>query len=337
MSDLPYDAVVVVSFGGPEGPTDVLPFLENVTRGRNIPRERLLEVAHHYELFGGVSPINEQNRALIAALVSELNARGPQLPVYWANRNWHPLLPDTLCQMADDGIRHALAFVTSAFGSYSGCRQYLENIEQARAEAGPDAPAVDKLRVFYNHPGFIGPMAQRVRAAVEQIEPARRTKAAIVFSAHSIPTAMARSAPYERQLQEACGLVAERVGPQPWQLAFQSRSGPPQQPWLQPDVADCVRSLHAAGTNEVVIAPIGFISDHMEVVYDLDIELRQVCDELGVNMYRAGTVGTHPEFVSMIRELIAERVLGAPRRYLGDCGPSPDVCPQECCRVRRDA
>jgi protoporphyrin/coproporphyrin ferrochelatase len=327
-----YDAILVVSFGGPEGMADVVPFLENVLRGKNVPRERMLEVAEHYRQFGGVSPLNAQNRALITALEAELKTNGISLPVYWGNRNWHPLLPDTLRKMAADGIRRALAFVTSAYSSYSSCRQYLENIEQARKEVGPSAPRVDKLRAFFNHPGFIEPQTERAREALERIPAERRGTARLVFTAHSIPTAMARGCVYELQLREASRLVAAGIGLERWELAFQSRSGPPSQSWLEPDIRDWLRTAKAEGASDVVIVPIGFVSDHVEVIYDLDIEARAVCVNLGINMERAGTVGTHPRFIRMIRELIVERIEGRSERpALGTLGPSHDVCQVDCC------
>ncbi len=368
-----YDALLLVSFGGPDRPEDVLPFLENVLRGRSVPRERMLEVAEHYHYFGGRSPINDQNRALIAALEKELAAHGHKLPIYWGNRNWHPLLADTLRQMAADGVRRALAFFTSGYSSYSGCRQYRENIaaaQQAVVASGSPAqlqqasglspPEVDKLRVFFNHPGFIEPMIERTRAAFEQIPAERRGSAMLLFTAHSIPTAMATGCRYEEQLREACRLVAEglgnsyRAGPgdprtaakAPWHLVYQSRSGPPQQPWLEPDVGEFIRGAagdslaldpsHPADPShpvrDVVIVPIGFISDHLEILFDLDTEVRQLCDTLGINMVRAATVGTHPRFVQMIRELIEERMTDTPNRLaLGTLGPSHDVCPDDCC------
>jgi protoporphyrin/coproporphyrin ferrochelatase len=328
----PYDALLVVSFGGPEGMDDVMPFLANVLRGRNVPESRMREVAHHYEQFGGVSPINEQNRRLISTLERELEQNGPRLPIYWGNRNWHPLLADTLRQMRDDGIKNALAFVTSAYSSYSGCRQYREDIERARETVGSDAPRVEKLRAFYNHPGFVGPNVENLRDALGQIPEARRADARVAFTAHSIPAAMAAGCDYERQLLETCRLVAEGAGAANWSLVFQSRSGPPVQPWLEPDICDHLRKLKEGGTTDVVVAPVGFISDHMEVLYDLDTEARQLSAELGINMLRAATVGTHPEFVRMIRELIIERLdPSAPRRALGTFAPSHDVCPFDCC------
>ncbi len=327
-----YDALLVVSFGGPEGMDDVMPFLSNVLRGRNVPESRMREVAHHYELFGGVSPINEQTRRLIGALERELERAGPRLPVYWGNRNWHPMLADTLGQMRDDGIKNALAFVTSAYSSYSGCRQYREDIERAREAAGPGAPSVSKLRSFYNHPGFVGPNVENLRAALGQLPEERRSAARVAFTAHSVPSAMAAGCDYERQLLETCRLTASGAGAADWRLVFQSRSGPPTQPWLEPDICDHLRALRREGVADVVVAPVGFISDHMEVLYDLDTEARQLSEELGVNMIRAATVGTHPEFVRMIRELIIERLdPAAPRRALGRLPPSHDVCPVDCC------
>lgn len=328
-----YDALLVVSFGGPDGPDDVLPFLENVLRGRNVPRERMLAVAEHYYHFGGRSPINDQNRALIAALEKELAESGSKLPIYWGNRNWHPLLPDTLRQMRDDGVKRALAFFTSAYSSYSGCRQYRENVAAAQAEVGPDAPQVDKLRVFFNHPGFIEPMIEHTRSSLDKVPAERRSNAHVIFTAHSIPSAMADGCRYEKQLLEASRLVAEGAGAANWKLVYQSRSGPPQQPWLEPDVCDYIKELHSSGElRDVVVVPIGFISDHLEVLYDLDTEAKQLCDELGINMVRAATVGTHPRFVRMIRELINERITDSSDRLaLGNFGASHDVCPVDCC------
>jgi protoporphyrin/coproporphyrin ferrochelatase len=314
MPEFAFDAVLVLSFGGPEKPDDVIPFLENVLRGRNVPRERMLAVAEHYYHFGGKSPINDQNRALIAGLerelaTAELEADAPRLPIYWGNRNWHPLLADTLRQMKADGVRRALAFVTSIFSSYSGCRQYLEDIERARAEVD-GAPEIQKLRSFYNHPLFIEAQADRVREALGGGE------ASIIFTAHSVPVAMAETSEYQRQLQESCRLVAERIGSSDWRLVYQSRSGPPGQPWLEPDIADVLRGLDRG--SDVVVVPIGFISDHMEVIYDLDTEAQAIARERGVNMLRVATVGVHPKFLRMIRELIAD-----PRSHA--------ACPADCC------
>jgi ferrochelatase len=332
MSIPPYDAVLVLSFGGPEGMDDVIPFLERVLEGKHVPRQRLLEVAHHYELFGGVSPLNAQNRDLIDALRAELAACGPNLPVYWGNRNWHPLLADTLRQMRDDGVRHALALFTSAYSSYSGCRQYLEDIARAQAEVGVGAPQVSKLRVFYNHPGFIEPTVENVRQAFRQIPVERREAARLVFTAHSIPLGMARASAYEAQLAETARLVAAGVGHDSYDLVYQSRSGAPHQPWLEPDICDHLSALREAGTEDVVVMPIGFISDHMEVLYDLDTQAQELAQSIGLHLVRAATVGTHPKFIAMIRELITERMSENPvRRALGNDGASHDICPSDCC------
>ena len=317
-----YDALLIVSFGGPEGMDDVMPFLENVLRGRNVPRERMLQVARHYELFGGVSPINQQNRDLIAALEKELEQHGPRLPIYWGNRNWHPLLPDTLRRMAADGVRNALAFVTAAYGSYSSCRQYLENISDARAQVGPTAPYVEKLRLFYDTPQFIEANVDHIRLALEQLTD--RSSAHLVFTAHSIPESMAANCDYVAQLTETGSLIAQELQLKNWQLVYQSRSGSPMQPWLGPDICDHLRTLRADGITNVVVAPIGFVSDHMEVVYDLDVEARKVADEIGMKMVRAATAGTHPSFVRMIRELMLERIRN---------DVPPNICLPDCCRI----
>jgi protoporphyrin/coproporphyrin ferrochelatase len=327
-----YDALLIVSFGGPEGMEDVLPFLENVLRGKNVPHERMLQVAKHYELFGGVSPINEQNRKLIAALQQKLAADGPQIPIYFGNRNWHPLLPDTLKKMRDDGVRNALAFVTSAYNSYSSCRQYLENIADARSLVGEGAPDVDKIRAFYNHPLFIQANVAQIKIALSGFPDSSGPKPYLVFTAHSIPLSMAQNCDYESQLNETARLIAEALGVQEWRLAFQSRSGPPTQPWLEPDVSDYLRELKNSGVNQVVIAPIGFVSDHMEVIYDLDMVARETCEQLGLDMRRAATAGSHPLFIEMIRELILERMEPeTPRRFLGQAPPSEERCFTSCC------
>jgi len=289
-------------------------------------------VAAHYEHFGGVSPINGQNRALLEALGAEFDRHRMRLPLYWGNRNWHPLLPDTLKRMADDGVSRAIAFVTSAFSSYSSCGQYLDDIAKARESVGERAPRVDKVRAFYNHPGFIEATTDRVRAAFQEIPAGRRAAARLVFTAHSIPLAMASGCAYVAQLGEACALVAAGAGRAEWELAYQSRSGAPQQPWLEPDILDRVQALRAAGAADIVVSPIGFVSDHMEVRYDLDLEARARAEELGLNLVRAGTAGSHPRFASMVRELVEERQREAPERpALGTLGPVPDVCPEGCC------
>lgn len=332
--DLPYDALLLVSFGGPEGPDDVIPFLENVLRGRNVPRSRLLEVADHYQHFGGVSPLNAQNRALIAALEQELAQHGPRLPIYFGNRNWQPYLTDTLRQMAADGIRRSLAFFTSAFSSYSGCRQYRENIEAARAEVGANAPEVHKLRAFHNHPGYIEAVSAQVAVALAQVPADRRQRLRVYFTAHSIPLGMATTCNYESQLREASRVVAESLQIADWKLAYQSRSGPPQQPWLEPDIGDLVKADHAESPlAAIVVVPIGFVSDHIEVLYDLDDVVQHVCVERDIAYFRSVTASTHPRYVRMVRELIEERITpGSPRPTLGTLGPTPDVCPIDCCR-----
>ncbi len=327
-----YDAVLIVSFGGPEKPEDVMPFLGNVTRGRNIPQERLREVAEHYYRFGGKSPINDQCRELAAALRQELEAHGVRLPVYWGNRNWHPFLSEALRQMRDDGVRRALAFVTSAYSSYSSCRQYRENIAAAQAEVGAGAPRVDKLRVFYNHPGFIEACADRVYEARTQFSQLEQSDVRLIATAHSIPCSMAQTSAYETQLRETARLVAESAGFENWELVYQSRSGSPTQPWLGPDILDYLRNLHEDGVNNVLLAPIGFTSDHIEILYDLDIEARQLAITLGMKMVRAATAGTHPVFVRAIRELVEERIsLFRPRTSIGRFGPNQDCCPEDCC------
>lgn len=302
-----YDALLIVSFGGPEKREEVIPFLENVLRGRNVPRERLLEVAEHYYQFDGRSPINDQNRALIEALRPVLN-----MPIYWGNRNWHPMLADTVSRMKSDGIQRAVAFVTSAFGSYSGCRQYIEDIQRARAAVGEGAPEISKIKPFSAHPKFLEAMTDRVRMAMAQLPQGR-----LVFTAHSVPVSMAESSPYAGELERACAAVAQCAGKDEWNLVYQSRSGPPGQPWLGPDIGAYLRQIRS----DVVIAPIGFLSDHMEVLYDLDTEARAICEELGVKMVRAGTVGTHPSMIQMIAEMVTqdhaqclEGCCAAPRR-----------------------
>jgi ferrochelatase len=279
-----------------------------------------------------VSPLNEQNRRIMADVEAEFADQGIGLPVYFGNRNWHPLLPHTVAAMKRDGVRRALAFVTSAYGSYSGCRQYVEDIERAREAAGPDAPGIDKIRLFYNHPLFIEANAGQAVAALHRLPAGRRDRARLVFTAHSLPVASAEHAPYQAQLGEACRLVAEAVGREDWILVYQSRSGPPSQPWLEPDVCDFLRQAAKEGVADVVLAPIGLVSDHLEVVYDLDIEARAVCERAGIGMARAGTAGTHLSFVKMIRELVEERLGdGRERRSLGPLGPWPDTCPGDCC------
>ena len=333
MASEAYDALVVVSFGGPEGPDDVMPFLENVTRGRNVPRARLEEVAHHYHTFGGVSPINAENRALIAALEQAFAARRIGLPIYWGNRNWHPYLGDTVRRMAGDGIGRALAFVTSAYSSYSSCRQYLDDIERARTAAGNRAPAIDKIRPFWNHPGFIDAMTQRALEALDELgRDAGAATVRVVFTAHSIPATMARSCDYESQLREAAELVAASLDASlPWDLVYQSRSGPPEQPWLGPDIVDHLGALHDAGVRHVVAVPIGFVSDHMEVVYDLDREAAAAAARLGMRFARARTAGSAPRFIETVCDLVLERLENRPPAWVGRLGPRPVPCAAACC------
>ncbi|MCA9863891.1 MAG: ferrochelatase, partial [Thermomicrobiales bacterium] len=329
-----YDALLVLSFGGPEGMADVIPFLENVTRGRNIPSERLAEVAEHYYHFGGVSPINAQNRALIEALDVELRTHGIDLPIYFGNRNWEPFLLDTLRQMRNDGVRDVLVFVTSAYSSYSGCRQYREDVTRAVDELAADDMRFDKIRVFFNHPGFIEPMARYLKDELDLVPPEERAGTQVVFTAHSVPLAMAKGSAYEKQLREASRLVAELAGADRYQLAWQSRSGPPQTPWLEPDILDVLDELAAAGVQRVILLPVGFISDHLEVLFDLDEEASDRAADLGLAFSRLPTVGTDPAFVAMIRELIEERLSDHPdRRAIGLLGPSHDLCPMNCCLV----
>lgn len=330
---VPYDAFLLVSFGGPDRTEDVIPFLENVLRGKNVPRERMLEVAEHYYHFGGASPINAQNRELLAAIKTEFAAAGIDLPIYWGNRNWDPLLTDTLRQMQADGVQRALALFTAAFSSYSGCRQYQENVRQAREEVGPDAPVVEKLRGYFNHPGFIAAMIERTRDAFAKLPSATRGSAKLLFTAHSIPLSMANTCQYVAQLQDAAASIAAGVAHPAWRLVYQSRSGPPSQPWLEPDIGEALRELAAAGDKNVIVVPLGFISDHMEVLYDLDTEALQQANALGLTLVRAGTVGVHPRFVQMIRELVEERLSGTTARpTVGQLGPCPDVCAVDCCR-----
>jgi ferrochelatase len=311
-----YDAILIVSFGGPERREDVIAFLENVLRGRNVPRERMLEVAEHYYHFDGSSPINQQCRDLIGSL----RERVP-LPIYWGNRNWHPMLADTVSQMAADGIRRALAIATSAYSSYSGCRQYIENIAAARAAAGPTAPVIDKLPPFWSHPGFAAATADRVADALALIPDERRPAARLVYTAHSIPLSMAANCRYEEQLVETARRVSECVSHEEWDLVWQSRSGPPTQPWLEPDILHHLRALAENGVHDVVVSPLGFLSDHMEVMYDLDHEAAALCRDLGINFLRAQTPGTHPAVIALLAELIEQR----------QSATDLPLCPPDCC------
>ena len=346
--------MLLVSFGGPEGPDDVIPFLENVTRGRGIPRERLEEVGEHYFRFGGRSPINDQNRAFLDRLRADLAEHGIDLPVYWGNRNWDPYLRDTIAQMAADGVRRAACFVTSAYSSWSSCRQYRENLFDAVEAVDalddlPDAPRLDKLRLYFNHPGFVGPVVDATRGALDDLPADLRDHARLVFVTHSIPTAMnqasgppeAGGGGYLRQHRDVAGVIADRVAEatgvaRPHDLVFCSRSGSPHTPWLEPDVNDHLRELAAAGTRAVVLVPVGFVSDHMEVVYDLDTEALATAEEVGIAAVRAATPGTDARFVAAVRDLLLERAAaerGEPveRPAVGDLGPTWDRCPVGCC------
>lgn len=346
MSAEPYDALLLVSFGGPEGPEDVVPFLENVTRGRDIPRERLDEVAEHYHAFGGRSPINDQNRALLAAIEEDLAAVGAPVPVYWGNRNWHPYLADTLAKMRDDGISRAAAFITSAYSSYSGCRQYREDLAEAAAAVGAGVPRIDRLRHYFDHPGFVEANGDAVLAALAELPPSLAGTMRLVYVTHSIPIAMAQTSgphggAYEEQHRAVAEAVTARVaaqggGKHPYDLVYCSRSGPPQVPWLEPDVNDHLEKLAAGGVRAVVLAPIGFVSDHMEVVFDLDTEALGTAERLGLRAARARTAGTHPAFVSAVTDLLLERAAvergeHPARASIGPPGPSHDVCPAGCC------
>jgi ferrochelatase len=341
----PYDGILLLSFGGPQAPDDVLPFLRNVTRGRDIPAERLAEVAAHYQRFGGRSPINDQNRALLAALRTELDGRGLPVPVFWGNRNWRPLLADTLCEAHEAGVRRLLTLVTSAYASYSGCRQYREDLADALAALAAQGRRleVDKVRVYFNHPGFVEPVCDAVAAGLAELP----AGAHVVFVTHSLPvTAAAASGPdggaYEAQHRDLAATVAARVG-QPaggWDLAFCSRSGPPQQPWLEPDVNDRLAALQADGAPGVLVVPIGFVSDHLEVAYDLDVEARGTAERLGLPFARAATPGTDPRFVAGLVDLLLERAAARrgedpPCPVEGALPPGPHVCPSGCCPTPR--
>ena len=324
-----FDALLLLSFGGPDGPDDVTPFLANVVRGRPVPPERLEQVAAQYMLFGGRSPINDHNRALLSALEADFARRGRTTPIYWGNRNWKPYLAESVARMRDDGVGRAAVFVTSAYSSYSSCRQYLDDIERARREVGPGAPEMLKLRPYFNHPGFVEPLADGLRAAVAEAGPG----APVLMSAHSIPAAMAETCDYERQLHDTAGLVAglAGIGPTRWRPVYQSRSGPPGQPWLGPDVVEAIAGL-PNGTDSVVVAPIGFVSDHMEVVFDLDTRAREAAEKRGVRLHRSPTPGADPRFVRMVGDLLEEmEEPGGSRLSLGSLGPAPCPCLDGCC------
>jgi ferrochelatase len=328
-----YDAILLYSFGGPEGPDEVMPFLENVVRGRPVPKERLEEVAVHYHHFGGKSPIVERTEELLAALKAELTANGIDLPVYQANRFWHPLIEDVGAQMAADGVRRALTFVTSALSSWSGCRAYREQAYRAMDAIGEGAPEIHKIRAFYDHPGYVETWQERIEEALATFgEDRGRTR--ILFTAHSIPLGMARRCDYEDQLKDLARLLTARVGHEHTRIVYQSRSGPPRMPWLEPDILDALDTLHAEDPSApVLVAPIGFVADHMEVVWDLDHEAREKAAELGLPFARATCPNAHPRYVTMIRELIEERLYPEERerKALGTLGVRPDLCPPDCC------
>ncbi len=325
-------ALLLLSFGGPEGPDDVMPFLRNVVKGRNVPDERLVEVATQYDQFGGVSPINAQNRELKAAIAADLAANGVDVPVYWGNRNWAPYLDETVQEMVNDGITKAFVFVTSAFSSYSGCRQYRENLIAASEAVGGTDIELQKLRLFYNHPGFCEPAADQLRLAVDVHRKAHDREPRVVFTAHSIPLSMAATSEYETQLREAASIISGLAGTSDdWDLVFQSRSGPPQVPWLEPDIVAHLNNLHDRSTDDVVVVPLGFVSDHMEVMFDLDTQAQAAAEAVSMRMTRAGTVGSDPRFVTMVRELLEEQISEKPKLFLGDSGPWPDICPEGHC------
>jgi ferrochelatase len=339
MSNCCFDAFFLVSFGGPEGRDDVLPFLNNVLRGRNVPEQRKLAVAEHYYQFDGVSPINQQNRDLLRAIQHEFDQENVELPVYWGNRNWHPMLADTLRQMRDDGIKHALALLTSPFQSFSGCRQYLDAIAEAQREVGAGAPQVSKLRAFFNHPLFVEAWSARAREGLAEFTRSDVSDLSgqfVLFTAHSIPISMAKSSPYVEQLLDLAELVAADLGiaRSQWELVYQSRSGPPHQPWLEPDVCDVIEDLGRRGIDQVLLVPIGFLSDHIEVLFDLDVEAVEAAQKAGVQLRRAPTVGTHAKFVTMVLRLIGERMgPDQERPTVGKLAAAPDQCPADCCRL----
>jgi ferrochelatase len=325
-----YDAIVVVSFGGPEGLEEVMPFLDNVLRGKGVPEERKKEVAHHYELFGGVSPINAQNRDLVERVQANLIEKGIDLPVLLANRNTPPYIPDVLKICQEKGYRKLLTYVTSGFSCYSGCRQYRENLMSAQAEIGEDAPSFDKIRTFFNHPLFIDVVSDKVKEALQLTPQDQETR--VIFTAHSIPMGMAETSPYVEQLSEAARLIGERLSLPTWDLVYQSRSGPPHIPWLDPDICDHLDALKEEGVSSVVVSPLGFVSDHMEVLYDLDLEARDHAAEIGLHYVRASTPGNDPRMIEMIVELIRERLEDWPeRRTIGRLPAKHDVCPENCC------
>lgn len=328
-----YDALLVVSFGGPEGPDDVIPFLENVLRGKPVPRERMLEVAEHYNHFGGVSPINDQTRELIHAVKADFAANGVDLPIYWGSRNWHPMLADTYKQMTADGVQRPLAFVVSAYSCYSGCRQYREDLYRAQATIGLESPWTDKIRTFFNHPDFVAAWTDCLNEALSNFDDEQRAACRVAFTAHSIPMSMATTSRYVEQLTETSQLVAEACGvsTSQWDLVYQSRSGRPQDPWLEPDICDHIAALGEQDVKNLVILPIGFLSDHMEVMFDLDEEALAASEQAGIRMIRGKTVGVHPRFITMIRKLVLERMGQAEVETIGQFPAKEAICPLNCC------
>lgn len=321
-----FDALLLLSFGGPEGPDQVMPFLENVTRGRGIPRARLESVAEHYQHFGGISPINAINRALIESIRAELRERGSDLPVYFGNRNWYPLVEDTVAQMTSDGVRRAAVFSTSAWAGYSGCAQYQEDIARARASVGAGAPELQKLRQYFDHPLLIEMFSDAIDQAAADLPAPLRDQARLVFTAHSIPLrSVDRCGPgiYPRQVRYAAGLVAEAAGYRDYDVVWQSRSGPPQVPWLEPDVADHLSVLAAAGTRAVIVCPIGFVADHIEVIWDLDSELAELASDLDVALVRAATPNSQPRFARLALGLLDEVADGRPPSRVRGKDPVP--------------
>jgi len=325
-----YDALLIVSFGGPEGMHEVMPFLENVIRGKNVSRERLLTVVEQYQFFDGTSPLNAQIRQFISALKQEFPNYNITLPVYWGNRNWHPFLSDAIKQMSLDGVKKALAFVTSGYSSYSSCRQYLENIEQAKQAAGDHAIQIDKLRAFYNHPEFIHANVDYLQLALSKLGLKEPSLASVIFTAHSIPSTMAEHCNYKAQLLEVSQLVAQATKLNNWHLVFQSRSH--NNGWLGPDIQEHLQALSLSGVKDVVIVPIGFVCDHMEIIYDLDTQARNLCQTLGLNMIRSATISSHPAYIKMVCNLVQERLDETyPKLALGAHGPLPDICSDSCC------
>ena len=312
----PFDAVLLVAFGGPQGPADVRPFLENVLRGRRVSPERIDEVAHHYERFGGVSPLTELTMKQARALEAALRDRGVPLPVHVGMRNWHPFLPDTLNDMARAGVRRAIGLLAAAQRSYSGCLQYKENVRDARlavSGGGARPPEIVYVADWHEHPGFIEANADHIRAAIDRLPPDRRDRARLVFTAHSIPVSMAARYPYEANLRASAEMIAKAVGRDDWTLVYQSRSGRPEDPWLAPDVCDYLVEERQRGLDTVVLSPIGFLCDHIEVLYDLDVEAAEACRESGITMVRAEAVNVHPRFIDALADAVTETY----RRYDG--------------------